>query len=158
MKKILLFLVALLCSATMAFAYEAQIDGIYYNFDHENKTATVTHDGDYDDDNGAGYTQSEIIIPEKVRYNGVEYSVTSIGSSAFRECTGLTSIEIPNSVTSLGSSFLPESSAFKECIGLASIEVDNDNQNYASVDGVLYDKNITTVICCPQGKTCLLNL
>ena len=51
MKKILLFLVALFV-ATKAFAYEAQIDGIYYNFDHENKTATVTNDGDDDDDNG----------------------------------------------------------------------------------------------------------
>ena len=42
MKKFYPLLIALLCSATMAFAYEAKIDGIYYDFDHENKTAGVT--------------------------------------------------------------------------------------------------------------------
>jgi hypothetical protein len=41
MKKIYFLLIALLCSATMAFAYDAEIDGIYYDFDHENKTAMV---------------------------------------------------------------------------------------------------------------------
>ena len=101
MKKIYFLLIALLCSATMAFAYEAEIDGIYYDFDHENKTAAVTHDGDAWDYDDAGYTQSEIIIPEKVTYNGVEYSVTSIGEYAFGYCSSLTSITIPNSVTSI---------------------------------------------------------
>ena len=101
MKKIYFLLIALLCSATMAFAYDAEIDGIYYDFDYNNKTATVTYDGDYDDDNGAGYTQSEIVIPEKVTYNGVEYSVTSIGKGAFSNCSSLTSITIPNSVTTI---------------------------------------------------------
>ena len=110
MKKILLFLVALFV-ATKAFAYEAQIDGIYYNFDHENKTATIT-DGDF------SYS-GDIVIPEKVRYNGVEYSVTSIGSYAFGWCTGLTSIEIPNSVTEIGYH------VFIDCTGLTSIEIPN---------------------------------
>ncbi len=75
MKKFYSLLIALLCSATMAFAYEAKIDGIYYDFDHENKTAGVT----------SGYTDyyGNIIIPEKVTYNGIEYTVTSIGSYAF---------------------------------------------------------------------------
>ena len=69
MKKIYSLLIALLCSATMAFAYDAEIDGIYYDFDHENKTATVTHGGDYNHYSG------DIIIPEKVTYYGEEYTV-----------------------------------------------------------------------------------
>ncbi|MBR3092100.1 MAG: leucine-rich repeat domain-containing protein [Bacteroidaceae bacterium] len=46
-------------------------------------------------------------------------SVTSIGGSAFSGCKGLTSIEIPNSVTSIGNY------AFSSCLGLTSIEIPN---------------------------------
>ena len=52
-------------------------------------------DGDYSGD--------IIIIPENVKGNdGVEYVVTSLGASCFNGCSGLTSITIPSSVTSLG--------------------------------------------------------
>ena len=61
MKKFYSLLIALLCSATMAFAYEAEIDGIYYDFDHENKTAAVTHDGDAWNYDRAGYTQLKLL-------------------------------------------------------------------------------------------------
>lgn len=108
MKKILFSLFALFVT-TMVFAYEAQIDGIYYYFDDENKTAKVTY-------GGAVYTQSEIIIPEKVTYNGVEYSITSIGRYAFENCSSLVSITIPSSVTSFGDK------AFENCSSLSSIK------------------------------------
>ena len=74
-------------------------------------------------------------------------SVTTIGSNAFSYCEGLTSITIPNSVTSIGDY------AFLECTGLTSINVAEDNLNYASVDGVLYNKDKNTLIMYPQGKT-----
>ena len=164
MKKFYSLLIALLCSATMAFAYEAQIDGVYYDFDHENKTATVTHDGevwkDYETWNDAGYTQLDIVIPEKVTYNGVEYSVTSIGSYAFFECdffsfkmgNSVTSIEsyafygcggefsitIPNSVTSI------ESYAFYWCTGLTSITIGN---SVTSIESYTFENctNLTSI-------------
>ena len=117
MKKFYSLLIALLCSASMLFAYDVQIDGIYYNLNSENKTAEVTHDGTYSNSNGAGYTQSEVVIPKKVTYNSVEYSVTSIGGSAFYKCSSLTSVTIPNSVTSIGSS------AFYNCSSLDAVYI-----------------------------------
>ena len=73
-------------------------------------------------------------------------SVTSIGSSAFSDCSKLRSITIPNSVTSIGAW------AFNGCTGLTAINVAMKNQNYVSPDGVLYNKDKTTIICYPAGK------
>ena len=70
-----------------------------------------------------------------------------IGSDAFSGCAALTSIEIPNSVTEIGDG------AFSGCTGLTSINVSDGNANYASIDGVLYDKGKKTLIQCPRGKT-----
>ena len=73
-------------------------------------------------------------------------NVTSIGSSAFSDCSKLRSITIPNSVTSIGAW------AFNGCTGLTAINVAMENQNYVSPDGVLYNKDKTTIICYPAGK------
>jgi len=72
-------------------------------------------------------------------------SVTSIGEYAFYE-SGLTSVTIPNSVTSIGSA------AFADC-PLTAINVDTANTAYSSQDGVLYNKAKTTLIQYPKGKT-----
>ena len=79
-----------------------KINGIYYNFDTSNKEATVT----FGDTEYTGY----VTIPRTVRYKNVTYSVTSIGDDAFYGCSDLTSVTIPNSVTSRGNS------AFSDCI------------------------------------------
>ena len=73
-------------------------------------------------------------------------SVTSIGASAFYYCSKLTSVTIPASVTSIGSS------AFQNCGSLTSITVDPLNSIYCSLDGLLFNKNQTTLIQCPGGK------
>ena len=73
-------------------------------------------------------------------------SVTSIGEDAFNSCSGLTSVTIGNSVTSIGEA------AFYKCTGLTSINVASDNSNYCSVDGVLFNKDKTTLIQYPGGK------
>ena len=99
MKKLLLFLLTILLP-TVASAYDACIDDIYYNFDQTAKTATVTYysSGNY---NQYGYFGT-VNIPATVDYNGETYSVTSIGELAFRYCSGLSAVTIPNSVTSIG--------------------------------------------------------
>ena len=73
--------------------------------------------------------------------------VKSIGNSAFYGCTSLTSITIPNSVTSIGEY------AFDGCTSLTAINVNTGNKNYTSVNGVLFNKDKTELICYPAGKT-----
>ena len=74
-------------------------------------------------------------------------SVTSIGVSAFSDCTALENVEIPKGVTSIGNY------AFNNCTSLQSIEVAAENTEYASMDGVLYNKAKTTLIAMPAGKS-----
>ena len=69
--------------------------------------------------------------------------VTEIGNSAFSECSSLKSIEIPESVTSMAIG------AFKGCSSLISIDVDTNNRNYMIENGILFDKEGTTLIKCP---------
>ena len=74
-------------------------------------------------------------------------SVTTIGEAAFLYCTSLTGVTIPNSVTEIGWY------AFGCCDSLTEIDVDPNNENFASVDGILFTKDKTTLIVCPGGKT-----
>jgi hypothetical protein len=73
--------------------------------------------------------------------------VESIGYQAFCNCDGLEAVVIPASVAEIGNT------TFRDCCALVSIEVDPGNGNYASEDGLLYDKGKTTLIACPGGKT-----
>ena len=57
------------------------------------------------------------MIPSQITYKGISYNVTSIGDSAFWQCSSMTSIKLPSSVTSIGDS------AFWQCSGLISVEI-----------------------------------
>ena len=70
-------------------------------------------------------------------------SVTEIDGSAFEGCASLASIDIPVNVTNI------VEYAFYGCKNLASINVDDKNTTYASVDGVLYNKEKTILIQAP---------
>ena len=74
-------------------------------------------------------------------------SITSIGASAFDGCSKLKSIEIPNSVSSISYT------AFYGCNSLTDITVDESNQSYKSLNGILYNKNGSSILCYPAGKT-----
>ena len=92
-----------------------------------------------------GYNGSEknLTIPSVI--DG--YRITSIREWAFANCSSLTSVTIPNSVTSISNH------AFYDCDSLTNINIDTANKNYASVNGVLYSKDKTELICYPDGKT-----
>ena len=105
-----------------------------------------------------------LVIPSTI--NGLP--VTSIADEAFFQCTGLTSVTIPNGVTNVGAwSFyqctgltsvtIPASvanigiNAFYVCITLNSITVAAQNPAFSSINGVLFNKTQTTLIQYPAG-------
>ena len=73
-------------------------------------------------------------------------NVTSIGNLAFSGCSNLSSMTIPGSVTNIGNA------AFTNCPHLTSLEVSEKNMIYSSIDGVLYNKSKTILICYPTAK------
>ena len=74
-------------------------------------------------------------------------NVVSIGDGAFGGCSGLTSIIIPQSVVEIGNG------AFFGCNSLTSINLEDGNTMYSSVNGILFNKDKTTIILYPAGKT-----
>ena len=77
-------------------AFTEVIENLHFSLDHKMKTATLLPKMNE-------HYSGDIILPEKVKdNNGVEYSVIALEDSCFENCNGLTSIDIPSSVTSLG--------------------------------------------------------
>ena len=118
-----LLLLAFLLPAT-ALAHDFEVDGIYYNA--IGSQATVTNRGTASSLNNNDYP-GDVNIPPTVTYNGKTYSVTAISHSAFYGCSSMTSITIPNSISSIG-----YYQTFYGCTGLSSIKVANDNPYYDS--------------------------
>ncbi len=113
-KGFVMLVVLMLMTTSSAMAEEDKyevIDVFRYLLDSDGKTATLVPKTD-------GKYSGDIIIPEKVKGNdGVEYVVTLLSDSCFLNCSGLTSITIPSSVTSLGYK------CFYGCSGLTSITI-----------------------------------
>ena len=111
MKKLFFLLAFALSVASNAFAEEVQIDGLWYNL--SGTTAKVIQ---YK--NAVKYS-GDIVIPNIVSYDNTYYNVTTIGDRAFQNCSGLTSIIIPNSIATIGDY------TFSGCIGLTSVTIGN---------------------------------
>jgi formylglycine-generating enzyme required for sulfatase activity len=73
-------------------------------------------------------------------------NLTTIGFNAFEFCSSLGDVSIPARVTKIGAV------CFVNCPNTKAISVDEANPDYASVDGILYDKEVRTLITCPAGK------
>lgn len=108
-----LLLCLFMLAGTTAHAYDAKVNGIYYNFNETEKTAEVTLYSYYSSQNKTAYSGA-VVIPSTVTYGGTTYSVTSIGDDAFSDCSGLTSITIPESVTSIGYKAFAETKWYDE--------------------------------------------
>ncbi len=84
-----------------------------------------------------GGKAGEYTVPSNVRF---------IGGSAFSQCNRLTEITIHAGVAGIGLE------AFCECSNLIAIHVDSNNPYYSSEDGVLFNKDQSSLISCPSGK------
>ena len=121
------------------------------------KLTNVTIDSDnsaFCSENGAIYNKNKtklISVYDMSKYGEYEVlaGVTTIAKYAFDNCKKIGKIKIPSSVTNI------EAGAFKyNCEWLTTIEVASDNGSYSSSsDGVLFDKNKTTIVFHPMGIT-----
>lgn len=127
----------------------SSVDGVLFNKD---KTKLIYYP--------EGKKTREYTIPSSVTkigaysvYNvnnltkiNVPDGVTKMGDGTFRGCINLTDINVPASVNQLGND------VFDNCTKLKNIIVDENNVNYSSVDGVLFNKDKTTILLYPMGK------
>ena len=95
-----------------AMAYDFEYDGLYYKILSTADLTCEVVSGD------SPYTATSVTIPAKVAYKGRELTVTRI-VEAFKGCTSLASVTIPNSVKII------ERYAFNGCTSLASVTIPN---------------------------------
>ena len=151
--KKLLFLLSVLLYSSMASA--EVVDGINYLLNASSKTATVVKL-----DNGK--YSGDIVIPQKITASdGVEYIVTILGKNSFNGCTNLTSVSLPESITSLANA------CFYGCSSLTEIEIPESvsalySQCFAectSLASIKLPKSINSIgTSCFKGCTSLTNI
>lgn len=109
MKKFILTLSCILTSA-LSFAYDFEVDGMYYNITSlQNLKVELT--------NGDNYYTGDIVIPETVEYSNKTFTVTRLGDNCFKGCSKLNSVQIPHTVITLGTY------VFYGCSKLASLTI-----------------------------------
>ena len=118
-------------------------NGIEYKIDKTNKTASVSK------------ANASIIfanIQHYVLYKNTSYIVTEIEDKAFEGCTKLKKISITKNITSIGIT------PFSSCKSLETIKVSVNNKKYCSVNGILYNKEKSTLICCPESEKIIIDI
>ncbi len=123
-----------LCLTLWAVGLGSSVQAADYTYTTNNGTITIT-----------GYTGpgGDVSIPDSI----TGLPVTTIRERVFSQCTNLISVIIPASITNIGGD-----SPFIDCPSLTAITVATNNPAYASLDGVLLDKNLTTLLVYPAGR------
>ena len=139
------FYLLILCSLFLAGAIQAQSGSVdFISWKIIDEVLIIEGTGDIPE----FFTELPDFIEYKFDFTSVEIheGITGIGKSAFRSCPKLSSITIPASVENIGSYFI----VF--CPSMTSIVVDENNKVYSSVDGVLFNREKTTIVYFPEGR------
>lgn len=94
-------LAAMLLTSISIYAYDFEVNGIYYNIINESSNCQVT--------SGDKLYEETVVIPEMLSWDSKVWKVTSIDNGAFRYCNKLTSVTLPSSINAIGNN------AFDEC-------------------------------------------
>ena len=81
--------------------------------------------------------------------SGIEY----IDEDAFKGCSSLVEITLPETLRYFDTGVMSNQGYFDDCSSLINIFVDNENEDYSSIDGVLFNKEQTKLLCYPSGRT-----
>ena len=125
-------------------------DGLLYNKD---QTKLISYP--------SGRTETEFVIPDHTAeiasyaFSGtaslkkvtIPESVNILGWNAFYECPNLETVVLPADMTEMNNS------AFYRCNKLTAFEISESNEKYCTKDGILFSKDMTQIVCYPQGKT-----
>ena len=138
----ILFTILVSMVGAKVFAYDIAVENadgltIYYNYSSDATELIVTGRDYY-------YYSGSVVIPEEVTYMNRTRKVTSIGASAFSGCS-ITSVTIPNSVTSIGDY------AFLKCYSLTSVTIPNSVTSIGN--GAFQDCRDLTSLAIPNSVT-----
>ena len=158
----LTLLVLMLCSSITAFGEDnsvvVQIDGIFYRlYQQEMPTGTgyyaaVTYNPEINpwmSSNSNGMYEGDLVIPESVKYNDQDYPVRYCEDGTYVYAHSLTSISFPKTIINIPCNYLGDLN------NLEAIIVDPENPYFTTINGVLYNKEVTDVLVipCKRGGT-----
>ena len=128
------------------YEYETMDDGNVMITDYNGDSETITIPSAIDGKEVTSIGKHAFENCSSLKSITIPNCITTIDDDAFNGCTSLINITIPDSVTNIGNS------VFSYCYDLHNITVDPGNKYYASIDGVLFNKEKTTLIHCPSGN------
>ena len=145
--------------------YQVQVTGYTGSSSTVSIPTSVSHSGKTYKVTSIG--QNAFIGNTTIQTVNIASSITNIERGAFERCTNLTSVTIPSSVSKIGEYAFSECGirsvylysnvssigwgAFTNCPNLTNISVESGNSHYGTYNGVLYAKDMSTVVACPGG-------
>ncbi len=149
-KRFFTILLLIMAMTTMVNAYDFMVGGLCYNYINGSSGTNVYVTRENSSSPSYSNLNGSLNIPSTVTFSGKTYSVEWIDDCAFEYCSGLSSVTIPNSVTSIGFG------AFQYCSGLTSMTIGN---SVTSIGNAAFDGCIgLTSVTIPNSVTSIEDL